>query len=175
MTKLTDMQLVLLTTACQREDGSVLPPPETLADQADRIRKAVEALIKKGLATEQEGMTAAQVWRTDGDLTIGVVVTDAGRAIINPPAGPNAGAEDRTGKEADGQAAPPAPGPATKQSMLIDLLKRDGGATLEDVVNATGWLPHTSRAALTGLRKKGHNIEKSKVDGITRYQIAVTA
>ena len=175
MTKLTDMQLVLLTTACQREDGSLLPPPESLGDQADRIRKAVEALIKKGLATEQEGMTAAQVWRTDGDLTIGVVVTDAGRAIIAPPADTNAGAEDKTGKETDGPATPPAPRPASKQSMLIDLLKRDGGATLDDIVKATDWLPHTSRAALTGLRKKGHAIEKSEVEGTTRYQIAVTA
>ena len=175
MTKLTDMQLVLLNTACQREDGSLLPPPETLGEQADRIRKAVEALIKKGFATEREGMTAAQVWRTDGDLTIGVVVTDAGRAIINPPADTDAGADDKTEKEADGPAAPPAPRPASKRSMLIDLLKRDGGATLDDIVKATGWLPHTSRAALTGLRKKGHNIEKSKVDGITRYQIAATA
>lgn len=31
-----------------------------------------------------------------------------------------------------------------------------GGASLDELAGATGWLPHTTRAALTGLRKKGH-------------------
>ena len=69
--KLSDIQFVLLTAACQREDGGLLPPPESLGDQTGRIRKAVEALIKNDLAAEKEGMTAAQAWRSDGDLTIG--------------------------------------------------------------------------------------------------------
>ena len=174
MTKLTDMQLVLLTTACQREDGSLLPPPEGLGDQAARIRKAVEALIKKGFAAEKEGMTATQAWRTDGDLTIGVAITEAGRALINPPA-------EQSGDETTPDAGPATPNassstrPESKQAKVIDLLKREGGATLTDIVAATGWLPHTSRAALTGLRKKGHTIESKKVDGVTRYHIAEAA
>jgi len=46
------------------------------------------------------------------------------------------------------------------------------GATLDDMVAATGWLPHTTRAALTGLRKKGHELAKSKnADGQTVYRI----
>lgn len=174
MTKLTDMQLVLLTTACQREDGSLLPPPESLGDQAARIRKAVEALIKKGFAAEKEGMTATQAWRTDGDLTIGVAITDAGRALIDPPAQQT---ENNTAVDA-GPAVPngpPATRPESKQAKVIDLLKREGGATLTDIVAATGWLPHTSRAALTGLRKKGHDISSEKVDGVTRYHIAEAA
>lgn len=40
------------------------------------------------------------------------------------------------------------------------------------MVEATGWLPHTTRAALTGLRKKGHVITKTKRDDVTVYQIA---
>ena len=48
----------------------------------------------------------------------------------------------------------------TGQVLLVDLLKREGGATLADIVEATGWLPHTSRAALTGLRKKGHEVAR---------------
>ncbi|HKX80142.1 MAG TPA: DUF3489 domain-containing protein [Novosphingobium sp.] len=39
------------------------------------------------------------------------------------------------------------------------------------MVDATGWLPHTTRAALTGLRKKGHVIEKSKRDDVTCYRV----
>lgn len=61
---------------------------------------------------------------------------------------------------------------ATKQSLVIELLERDGGASLADIVATTGWLPHTARAALTGLRKRGHAILRHKVAGETRYLIA---
>jgi len=60
----------------------------------------------------------------------------------------------------------------TKTDIVIDLLRRDQGATLDDLVAATSWLPHTTRAALTGLRKKGHAILKSKRDDKTCYRIA---
>lgn len=59
----------------------------------------------------------------------------------------------------------------TKQDLVLDLMRGEGGASLTAIVEVTGWLPHTARAALTGLRKKGHVIEKSKVDGETRYAI----
>ena len=35
------------------------------------------------------------------------------------------------------------------------MLQRDRGATIDELIDATGWLPHTTRAALTGLRKRG--------------------
>lgn len=63
----------------------------------------------------------------------------------------------------------------TKTDKVIALLKRKQGATLDDLVNATGWLPHTTRAAMTGLRKKGHRIERISVDGLSRYAIGAGA
>ena len=51
--------------------------------------------------------------------------------------------------------------------MVIGLLVRGGGATLPELIDATGWLPHTTRAALTGIRKKGHVVERTKRDGVT--------
>lgn len=174
MTKLTDMQLILLTTACQREGGSLFPSPEALGDKDAQIRKAVEALIKKGLAAEQEGVSANQSWRTDGDLNFGAIVTEAGRAIIEPLVPGKSPPSIAADKEADNATAP-AELRVTKQSLVIGLLKRDGGATLDDMVVATGWLPHTTRAALTALRKKGHEIAKDKIDGATRYQIKEVA
>lgn len=60
----------------------------------------------------------------------------------------------------------------TKTDSVVALLKRKQGATLEDLTEATGWLPHTTRAAMTGLRKKGHTIERTTVDGVSRYAIA---
>jgi hypothetical protein len=64
--------------------------------------------------------------------------------------------------------------PASKIGMVADLLRRKGGATLAELVTATGWLPHTTRAALTGLRKKGHGIERGTRDGVTSYSIAAS-
>ena len=60
----------------------------------------------------------------------------------------------------------------TKTMRLIGLLQSEPGASIADIVTAFGWLPHTSRAALTGLRKRGHAIVRSSVDGTTRYRIA---
>jgi DNA-binding IclR family transcriptional regulator len=48
------------------------------------------------------------------------------------------------------------PRPNSKIAAVIGLLSRSGGATLADLVAATAWLPHTTRAALTGLRKRGY-------------------
>lgn len=45
------------------------------------------------------------------------------------------------------------------------------GASIAELIVATGWLPHTVRAALTGLRKWGHAIGKSQRDGTTHYRI----
>lgn len=59
-----------------------------------------------------------------------------------------------------------------KIDALLALLKRDGGATLDELVKVTGWLSHSVRAALTGLKRKGHAIERNKVDGISHYVIA---
>ena len=41
-------------------------------------------------------------------------------------------------------------------------MKRAKGATLDELVEATDWLPHTTRAALTGLRKRGLAVERVK-------------
>ena len=67
----------------------------------------------------------------------------------------------------------PAPVPSTpsKISVVLGLLSRDEGATLAELVEATGWLPHTTRAALTGLGKKGRSLGKSKRGDVTCYRI----
>jgi len=62
------------------------------------------------------------------------------------------------------------PKPPTKQQKLAGLLLRDEGATLDQMIAATGWLPHTTRAALTGLKKKGYALSSDKVDGVRTYR-----
>ena len=54
--------------------------------------------------------------------------------------------------------------------LILSLLQRKGGASIADLVSATGWLPHTTRAALTGLRKSGYAIDSDKVDGVRTYR-----
>ena len=62
------------------------------------------------------------------------------------------------------------PKPPSKQQQLASLIVRDAGATLDHMIATTGWLPHTTRAALTGLKKKGYVISSDKVDGVRTYR-----
>jgi len=41
----------------------------------------------------------------------------------------------------------------TKRQLVIDLVRRPGGATLLELIEATGWQPHTARAVISSLRK----------------------
>lgn len=53
----------------------------------------------------------------------------------------------------------------TKIAKVQALLERPSGANLKTICKATGWQPHSSRAALTGLRKAGHVIERNMAKG----------
>ncbi len=62
--------------------------------------------------------------------------------------------------------------PGTKRSLILDLLARGEGASLDELIAATGWLPHTTRAALSRLRSGGQALVKSaRPDGRTAYRI----
>ena len=74
----------------------------------------------------------------------------------------------------DNPPAAPATGRAreTKQALVLGLLQRKQGASLAELVAATSWLPHTTRAALTRLRQGGHDLQREKRDtGETAYRI----
>ncbi len=65
--------------------------------------------------------------------------------------------------------------PTPKTEQVLALLGREDGATLAEITELTRWLPHSARAALTGLRKKGHAITRAKRDEMTCYYIAEQA
>ncbi len=68
--------------------------------------------------------------------------------------------------------------PGTKQTLLIDLLKRKNGATIAEAVNALGWQPHSVRGAISGTLKKklGLNVTSAAIENRGRvYQIAPRA
>ena len=69
--------------------------------------------------------------------------------------------------------APTATRPApTKAALVQKLLSRAKGATLAEIIEATGWLPHSTRAFMTGLRKKGHDlVRECRASGETSWRI----
>jgi hypothetical protein len=171
--KLDDLHLILLSTATQRDDGNVLPVAATIADQPDRIAEALPALLKHKLVNEVVSLTNFPAWRTDGDERFALVVNDAGRAAIGVSS--SGGESEAPTIELTEPASNDASRPGSKSAAVIALLRREEGATLADMIAATGWLPHTTRAALTGVRKKGHTLEKSKRGDQTCYRIVAVA
>ena len=64
----------------------------------------------------------------------------------------------------------------TKPALILRLTQRKTGASMAQLQKATNWQPHSIRAALSGLRKSGHQIDRAKNDkGVTHYSIAKEA
>ena len=64
--------------------------------------------------------------------------------------------------------------PPTKHQQIIDLLNRDCGATLEEMSILANWLPHSTRAFLTGRKKKGYIIASDRIDSVRRYRATLS-
>jgi hypothetical protein len=66
--------------------------------------------------------------------------------------------------------------PNTKRAQLIGLLERPEGASVGEIGERLGWLPHTVRAALTGLRRAGREVSRDKnAEGRSIYRLAPVA
>jgi hypothetical protein len=64
----------------------------------------------------------------------------------------------------------------SKLDTLEKLLKRRNGATITEMMAATGWQQHSVRGALAGaMKKRGHTIASEKTDGTRRYRIGDAA
>ena len=193
MPKLSDTQSVILCAAAQREDHNVLPLPGSL--RGGVAAKVVGALLSRGLIAEttSDSRTKAdaalnRIWRNDADgRAIILYITDAGLAAIGvEPESPDpapTGTEGVPSAETP-QHAPAESGPApkartprtgTKQEALIAMLRAEGGATIDEIVTALHWRPHTVRGVMSGALKKklGLEVTSEKVDGRGRvYQLS---
>ncbi len=190
MPKLTDIQLVILSAAAQRQDRVVLPLPKSLKIKGGAATKTLEGLRKKSLLEEKPAARNAAAWReTDGGQRMMLVITDTGlQAIDGEPAGASSKQPTPTKTRAKkprrrivqkpitatpkGKKSQTAARPGTKQALLINLLKRKKGTTIKAIVETLDWLPHTVRAVLTRLRQQGFRIERVREDGVSRYRIA---
>jgi len=158
--QLSDAQAGILSTACSREDGAIFPVTAGLKGGA--VGNVCKSLLKRGLIEEIAATDLNTVWRHDeerGPITLRATplaystlgITD--EQIETPPAEtPPAPAQRRKG---------------TKQETLIEMLRAEGGATIDEIVEATGWQPHTVRGAFAGALKKklGLDVTSEKIEG----------
>jgi hypothetical protein len=180
--KLTDAQLVMISAAAQRKDRC-LSAPATIKGAA--LSKVGVKLAKLGLAREIEAKAGAPVWRRDDagqgyalKLTAAglkaVAVDEGPQNAIKPSEAPQPQAKNVASAEEGGDPARlAAPRDGSKLALVIEHLQRADGATLIDLAQATGWLPHTTRAALTGLRKRGYAVIRERIGaGDSVYRIS---
>ena len=161
--QLSDAQAVILSAACAREDAMVFPVTASLKGGA--VGNVCKSLLKRGLIEEVAATDLNTVYRHDderGPTTLRATslaytalgITEEPRQQPNEP-----------------NETAPAPEPlrrrsGTKQEAVIAMLRAAGGATIDEIVAATQWAPHTTRGFLSGALKKklGLTIISEKVD-----------
>lgn len=177
MSKLTETQSIILSAGAQRPENIALPLPKGLAGAAAKM--AVTKMMEHGWLQEVDAnlRKGEPLWRETGDgHGTTLVVTDAGLLAIGiEPVVVKTVVAIR--EHASKAAAPklPTQRAGTKQAQIIAMLQRPGGATVAEMVEATGWLAHTVRASISGALKKklGLPITAEKVEGRgTVYRLA---
>ena len=155
--KLTDTQLVILSAASQRKDRCLIAP-KTL--KAAAAQKVAAKLLKAGLVREIKAKTGMEIWRRDEEtgqayslkLTVAglktIAVDERGsQSIPSRPVSQNTNEDSSKTKTAasmpaarSAMTAPTttAPRQGTKIARVVELLQRDQGAKLDELIAATG-------------------------------------
>jgi hypothetical protein len=177
MPKLTDTQSLILSRAATRPGNLAMPLPEGLHGAA--AQKVVSMLVERGWLDEVDAdlRRGEPLWRETGDgHGTTLLVTEAGLLAIGiEPVVVQTMAAIR--KHAADAPAPETPTPraGTKQAMLIAMLQTPEGATMEAIIDATGWQSHSARGMMSGALKKrlGLVVTSVKEEGRGRvYRIA---
>jgi len=185
MTTPSDTQSLILSRAATRPGNLALPLPEGLVGAAAKM--VVGKMIARGWLEEVEAnlRRGEPMWRETGDgHGTTLIATEAGlEAIGIEPVVASVVVSARRAKPElepvpdDTDAAKPvAIRAGTKQAQIIAMLQRPEGATVAEMVEATGWLAHTVRGSISGALKKklGLPIGAEKVEGRgTVYRIDV--
>ena len=188
MSSLSPSQHLVLVTAADRADGAVLPLPDALRVWGHARRLLLEGLIRRGLIAERIAHQGEPAWsKIDDDRPVALEITPEARSLLRS-AGPPGGHEDQGGsvvpptepnapmpsaQPRTPRADLPKVRPGTKQALLVSLLRRPQGATIAEIQQATGWQPHTARAAITGLKKKSFAVGRMpREEGPRAYRLA---
>ncbi len=166
MPKLNTRQIAVLDNAARRSDGQLLPLPDGMQLKGGGLAAMLRALERRCLAKRSAGDT----WIiTEAGRT---AVAGEGRAEVDESKDRNEASPAATRKP-DKVAAGSAPlfRPGTRQAQLLDLLRRGEGADINEMVQFTGWQPHSVRAVLTGFRKRGIEVSRTKEgNGVSVYR-----
>ena len=152
MIKLGKMKKTLLEAAAGREDGALLRAPDGKPALSAACRRALEGLLKDGLAEKRPTREADAAWCEDNGARFAIFATEAGFAAVGATP-PTAGQSDAA------NTAPKRPG--GKLGEVLDAVEGPEGASLNELIAATGWQPHTTRAVITRLRQRGYDIRLS--------------
>ena len=129
----------------------------------------------KAVATKEDNPQPEEsVGASTGEETSNIVgAADPAPSEAGATAGIAATARNSAASNAKSAPVSSTPRQGTKIARVIELLRRDQGATLEALIVATGWLPHTARAALTGLRHSGYDVrlERGQNGSASVYRI----
>ena len=174
MTKLSETQSLILTAGAQRPDNIALPLPKGLAGAAAKM--SVTKMIEHGWLQELDANLRRRepLWRETGDgHGTTLVVSDAGLMAIGiePVVVKTVVAIREHAAKATAPTDLASTGPklraGTKQATLISMLRAPDGATIEEIMAATGWLAHTARGAMSGaLGKKLGLVVTSAKEGV---------
>ena len=140
-------------------------------------QKVAAKLIASGLVKEIRAKAGTPVWRRDeqGGQSYALRLTAAGARAIAIDESSASNASTSSIDPAAGSKHPndAAPRKGSKLAAVVGMLQRNQGATIADLTAETGWLPHTTRAAITGLRKRGYSVICQRVEeGGSTYRIA---
>ena len=182
MTTPSDTQSLILSRAATRPGNLALPLPEGLVGAAAKM--VVGKMIARGWLEEVEAnlRRGEPMWRETGDghgttliateagleaIGIEPVVACAVANVRNARPKPEPEPEPVQTPDDSDTVKPVAIRADTKQAQIIAMLQRPEGATVAEMVEATGWLAHTVRGSISGALKKklGLPIAAEKVEG----------
>ena len=173
---LSDTALILLGRAADSENQMLLPIPTSVKARGKALERVLQSLLNQGFVEEVPVGLADEAWRSDHDGRFGLRITEAGLKAIGVPAlasGLEAGPWDDQ-PAATHEQKPPRPG--SKQARLIALLMQPNGKSIDELSQAFGWLPHTTRAVVSRLQKSGHVVVRTKAEaGASVYRIEPAA
>ena len=159
MPSLSKIQRAILTHAAEHAEGICLRPNRTSQRTA---RESAADLLTLKLIRGVRAKDDTPTWYVDdAGQPISLIITKRGRDAVRVPArvaaAPMAVPSDKHLTRTPGRVGDP-PREGSKIAQVINLLGRDTGASLPELIQLTGWLPHTTRAAMTGLRKRGYTV-----------------
>ncbi|MEA1835094.1 DUF3489 domain-containing protein [Methylobacterium durans] len=164
---LSETHISPLRAAAEREDR-LLTCPDGVSTRA--ARALATKLIRADLVTQVEVTADQPSWGETASGPVGLRITSAGLAEISSGAAAPAASLESNDQVADPVSEPRA---GSTLALVLSLLRRDEGATLLDLIGATGWLPHSTRAALTGLRKRGYSLTRTTAaEGHSTYRLS---